>query len=79
LISYRHVEGRSEARTFPIMAAKPVPTVAELLKAAEITDQEIEAAVDTYMTDRKAEPFRFASGHEIDPPSSSRTPLIRSC
>jgi hypothetical protein len=42
------------------------PTVSELRKAAEITDQEIDAAVDGYLAGPRAEPFRFASGYEID-------------
>lgn len=42
------------------------PTISELRKAAEITDQEIEAAVDAYLADPKAESFRLASGYEID-------------
>jgi hypothetical protein len=46
------------------MAANP--TVSELRKAAEITDQEIDAAVDAYLADPWTEPFRFASGYEID-------------
>jgi hypothetical protein len=48
------------------MASKPIPTVGELRKAAEITDQGIDAAVDAYLADPKTEPFRFASGCEID-------------
>ncbi|MHB2209673.1 hypothetical protein [Methylobacterium sp. CM6257] len=44
------------------MATKPVPTVGDLRRAAEITDQEIDAAVEAYLTSPKAEPFRFASG-----------------
>jgi hypothetical protein len=42
------------------------PTVAELRKCAEITDQEIDAAVDGYLAGPRAEPFRFASGYVID-------------
>jgi hypothetical protein len=42
------------------------PTVSELRKAAEITDQEIDAAVDAYLADPRARPFHFASGYEID-------------
>jgi hypothetical protein len=48
------------------MATKTIPTVGELRKAAEVTDQEIDAAVDAYLANPKAEPFRFASGYEID-------------
>ncbi|MGT2479543.1 hypothetical protein ACU4GR_13180 [Methylobacterium oryzae CBMB20] len=48
------------------MATNTTPTVGDLRRASEITDQEIDAAVDAYMADQKAEPFRFPSGHEID-------------
>jgi hypothetical protein len=48
------------------MATKTIPAVGELRKAAEVTDQEVDAAVDTYLANPKAEPFRFASGYEID-------------
>jgi hypothetical protein len=43
-----------------------IPTVAELRKAAEITDQEIDAAVDAWLAEPKFAPFRFASGHAIN-------------
>jgi hypothetical protein len=42
------------------------PTVSELRKATEITNQEIDAAADAYLADPKAAAFRFASGYEID-------------
>jgi hypothetical protein len=42
------------------------PSIADLRRAAEITDQEIDAAVDAYMADQKTEPFRFAAGYETD-------------
>ncbi|MHB2204900.1 hypothetical protein [Methylobacterium sp. CM6257] len=48
------------------MATNPTRTVGDLRRAAEITDQEIDAAVDAYLADPKAEPFRSASGYEID-------------
>jgi len=41
-------------------------TISDLRKAAEITDQEIDAAVDAYMADQRSGPIRFASGYEID-------------
>ncbi|MHB2208527.1 hypothetical protein [Methylobacterium sp. CM6257] len=46
--------------------ARRAPTIGDLRRAAEITDQEIDAAVEAYLADPKAEPFRFASGHQID-------------
>jgi hypothetical protein len=33
------------------MATKTIPAVGELRKAAEVTDQEIDAAVDAYLAD----------------------------
>jgi hypothetical protein len=44
----------------------PNPTVSELRKAAEITNDEIDAAAYAYLANPKAAPFRFSSGHEID-------------
>jgi hypothetical protein len=46
--------------------AKRSPTVSDLRKAAEITDQEIDASVNAYVAKPAAAPFRFASGHEVD-------------
>lgn len=51
------------------------PTVSELRKAAEITDQEIDAAVDAYLANPKAEPYRFASEYEIDVTDAVRVHL----
>ena len=42
------------------------PTVSDLWKASEVTDPEIDAAIDAYLADRKAGLFQFASGYEID-------------
>ena len=42
------------------------PTVFNLWKAGWITDYDIDAVVDAYLADPKAECFRFACGHEID-------------
>lgn len=42
------------------------PTASELRKAAEITDQEIDAAVDGYLAGPRTERFGFASGYVID-------------
>jgi hypothetical protein len=41
-------------------------TVSELRKAAEVTNDEIDAAAYAYLANPKARPFRFSSGHEID-------------
>ncbi|MCJ2069749.1 hypothetical protein MKK75_13275 [Methylobacterium sp. J-030] len=41
-------------------------TLADLRKAGIITSQEIVAAIDGYLRDPAAGPYRFASGHSID-------------
>ena len=46
--------------------AKEISSVGDLRRKSEVTDAEIDAAVDAYMANRQAEPFRFASGYEID-------------
>jgi hypothetical protein len=47
------------------MSAKPL-TLADLRKAGTITSVEIVAAIDAYVTNPAAGPYRFASGHSID-------------
>ena len=47
------------------MAAEP-PTVAELRRAGHISSQEVVAAIDLYLRDPTAGPYRFASGHSLD-------------
>lgn len=47
------------------MAAEP-PTVADLRKAGIISSQEVFAAIDAYMHNPNAGPYRFASGHSLD-------------
>ena len=42
------------------------PTLADLRKAGIISSQEIVAAIDFYLRDPAAGPFRFASGHSLD-------------
>jgi hypothetical protein len=42
------------------------PTVSELRKAAEVSDDEIDAAVDAYSADPATAPFRIADGYVID-------------
>jgi hypothetical protein len=46
--------------------AKEIPSVGDLRRKAEITDDEIQAAADAYLKDEGAEPFAFKSGHKID-------------
>lgn len=41
-------------------------TLADLRKAGVITSQEVVAAIDLYLRDPAAGPYRFASGHSID-------------
>ena len=47
------------------MPSRP-STLADLRRAGIITSQEIVAAIDAYMRDPAAGPYRFASGHSID-------------
>lgn len=42
------------------------PAVADLRKAGIISSQEIVAAIDLYLQDPAAGPFRFASGLSLD-------------
>jgi hypothetical protein len=42
------------------------PTVSDLRKAAEISDDEIDAAVDAYSAGRGVSPFIFAAGYVLD-------------
>ena len=42
------------------------PTVADLRRAGRISSQEVVAAIDAYMRDPAAGPYRFASGHTLD-------------
>jgi hypothetical protein len=46
--------------------AKEIPSVGDLRRKAEITDDEIEAATTAYLKDEAAPPFAFKSGHRID-------------
>ena len=47
------------------MTAK-TPTLADLRKAGTISSSEIVAAVDAYMRDPTAGPYRFAAGYSLD-------------
>lgn len=44
-------------------------TLAELRRAGIVTSQEVVAAIDAYMRDPTADPYRFASGHSLDIPA----------
>ena len=47
------------------MTAKP-PTLADLRRTGVISSQEIVAAIDAYMRDPEAGPYRFPSSHTLD-------------
>ena len=47
------------------MIAGP-PTLVDLRKAGIITSQEVVAAIDLYLRDPAAGPYRFDSGHSIN-------------
>ena len=42
------------------------PTIADLRKAGRISSVEVVAAIDLYMRDPAAGPYRFSSGHILD-------------
>ena len=42
------------------------PTLSDLRKAGTVTSLEIVAAVDAYIINPAAGPYRFASGHSLD-------------
>ncbi|SFM99959.1 hypothetical protein [Methylobacterium pseudosasicola] len=46
--------------------AKEIPSVGDLRRKSEVTDDEIEAATAAYLRDENAEPSAFKSGHTID-------------
>ncbi len=46
--------------------AKEIPSVADLRRKSEVSDDEIEAATAAYLADDSAKPFAFKSGHTID-------------
>ena len=53
--------------------AKEPPTVSELRKAAEITDQEIDTAVDAVLADLVTEAYPLAKGWTLDLVETLRT------
>ncbi|MEG9526825.1 MAG: hypothetical protein MIL41_13815 [Hyphomicrobiales bacterium] len=46
--------------------AKEIPSVGDLRRKSEVTDDEIEAATTAYLADESAKPYAFKSGHTID-------------
>jgi hypothetical protein len=46
--------------------ADPNPTVGELFKAKAVTDEQVNAAVETYLSDLEASIFPIADGYVID-------------
>ncbi|MCJ2069552.1 hypothetical protein MKK75_12255 [Methylobacterium sp. J-030] len=46
--------------------AKEIPSVGDLRRKSEVTDEEIAAATAAYLNDEGAPPFAFKSGHTID-------------
>ncbi|MCJ2101040.1 hypothetical protein [Methylobacterium sp. E-046] len=55
--------------------AKAIPSVGALRRKCEVTDEEIDAAVDAYVENLKVIPFCFASGHEIDVAAAAEADL----
>ena len=46
--------------------AKEIPSVGDLRRKSEVSDDEIEAATAAYLADESAKPFAFKSGHTVD-------------
>jgi hypothetical protein len=46
--------------------AKEIPSVGDLRRKSEVTDDEIQAATDAFLKDEGVEPFAFKSGHRVD-------------
>ncbi|GJE15123.1 hypothetical protein FOHLNKBM_6201 [Methylobacterium longum] len=46
--------------------AKEIPSVGDLRRKSEVTDDEIQAATNAFLKDEGAKPFAFKSGHRID-------------
>ena len=46
--------------------AKEIPSVGDLRRKSEVSDDEIEAAAAAYLKDEGAPPFVFKSGHTVD-------------
>ncbi|MCJ2064361.1 hypothetical protein MKK63_16805 [Methylobacterium sp. J-088] len=56
--------------------AKEIPSVGDLRRNSEVTDDQIVAVLDAYRKDENAKPFAFKSGHWID---VAKAILIRLC
>ncbi|WP_267355532.1 MULTISPECIES: hypothetical protein [unclassified Methylobacterium] len=46
--------------------AKEMPSVGDLHRKSDVSDDEIEAATAAYLADENAKPIAFKSGHTID-------------
>jgi phosphoenolpyruvate-protein kinase (PTS system EI component) len=46
--------------------AKEIPSVGDLRRKSEVTDDEIAAEAAAYLKDENAKPFAFKSGHTVD-------------
>ena len=46
--------------------ATAIPSVGDLRRKSEVSDDEIEAATAAYLADQSAKPYAFKSGHTID-------------
>ncbi|GJE14254.1 hypothetical protein [Methylobacterium longum] len=46
--------------------AKEIPSVGDLRRKSEVTEEEIKAATDAYLKDEAAKPSAFKSSHRID-------------
>ena len=46
--------------------AKEIPSVGDLRRKSEVSDEEVEEATAAYLADESAKPFAFKSGHTID-------------
>ena len=46
--------------------AREIPSVGDLRRKSEVTDDEIAAATTAYLEDGNAKPFVFKSGHSVD-------------
>jgi hypothetical protein len=46
--------------------AKEIPSVGDLRRKSDVTDEEIDAAADAYVANPKADTFRFASDHQVN-------------
>jgi hypothetical protein len=59
------MDGAGTPPYLPSMA-KEIPSVGDLRRKSEVTDDEIEPATAAYLVDENAKPFAFKSRHTID-------------